>query len=144
MTCARTEEGDEDTKVSQTAQWKTSTLVMWSFSWRALKKRDLLFQPLMEDDVFGFFFLKKRSLPSRKLSSMGRLNRRLLCSITSCGKMTGQSELHQISEGASSPASPSYLQEGHGQVVVVVLLLNVLHRVPVRPAFQVVLQLLTV
>lgn len=58
MTCARTEEGDEDTKVSQTAQWKTSTLVMWSFSWRALKKRDLLFQPLMEDDVFGGFFLK--------------------------------------------------------------------------------------
>lgn len=72
---------------------------------------------------------------------MGRLNRRLLCCITSCGKVT---QVRQISERASSPSPPSYLQEGDGQVVVVVLLLNVLHRVPVRPAFQVILQLLTV
>lgn len=81
------------------------------------------------------------------LSSMGLLNRRLLCSITSCRKVThvhqAERQTHQIPERASSP-SPSYLQEGYGQVVVVVLLLNVLHRVPVCPAFQVVLQLPTV
>lgn len=36
--CARTEEEDEDINIWQTVQWKTSTLVMWSFSWRASKK----------------------------------------------------------------------------------------------------------
>lgn len=140
MTCTRTEEEDADIKVSQTAQWKTSTLVMWSFSWRARKKNYLLFGLKWKRCFFLIFFF----LPSSTLSSTGRLNRRLLCSITSCRKLKHRYQSDLSVTQISWATIPSYLEEGYGQVVIVVLLLNVLHCVPVGPAFQVILQLLKV